>query len=599
MKSDQKTWEERILKAKKVREEWADEFKVQLGRDYFEGRQNPGYPADEWITVNKIYSHLSAQLPLLYSIDPYFYVKVSKSFSIDPQEIAKFEQRGKIRQAYLNYLKKELELKEKARMGILDAHFEYGILKARRASDSKKHPQAGEPILDDAGKPLTGESGPLVYPDALPINERYELCRIHPKDFLFDAEAGPLEDSWKWVAQKLTMTKAAALEDDRYSKAAVKSAKGRQPADKKEKGGIVDTFLNKFAKDDSDDLLDIWEIYNLEKREMLSIAEGADAFLIKPRSLPPGIEKHPFSILRFMLRDDSPYPIPPVSPALDPQKEYSLSRSRLLTHRKRFNRKYEVVTNKLMDPDADMSKLENGDDGTLITVQALGAVQAIQDAPLDQMGLTELSLLNNDMVEIFGTPSSARGVADADSATEASILDKRLEVREGDKLSMVVDWITTIANKLDQLVETHIDKDEAVKIAGPQGEFWQIVRQKDYESINGQFEYTVNLGASQPRLPDIERSQWIAFMSQVVIPFPHILTAPSVMKRMAEMFHIEDDAALEEFRQMGLKIMSGAMPMPGGQGGGASDNPVAAIMGAAMGPMGGNTNGGGAPTVGQ
>jgi hypothetical protein len=606
MASDlQKTWEERISRAKKVREAWAKEFQVEMGRAYFEGRQNPGYPADEWITVNKIYSHLSAQLPTLYSVDPYFYVKLKKSYQCDPAKIAEMEAKGKVRQAMLNYLKGELQLKEKARMGILDAHFEYGILKVRRASDQKKHPHAGEPILDEEGNELKDETGAtMVYPDAIPVNERYELCRIHPCDFLFDEDAGPLEDSWTWLAHHRVMSKADALEDPSFNKKAVRSAKGKPRADtdkkNEQKSGIVERAVNFIrGEKDEDAFLDLHEIYDLKKREFLTYCEDADDLFVAPRSLPPGIEKHPFSILRFTLRDKSPYPIPPVSPALDPQKEYSLSRSRLLTHRKRFNRKYEVVTAKLVDPDQDMSKLENGGDGTMIPVNAPGAVNPIQDAPLDQQGLQELMLLNSDMVEIFGTPAAARGVADADSATEASILDKRLEVREGDRLSMVVDWVLGIARKLDQLVQFHIDKDEAVKITGPQGEFWQVIKESDYQAIAGEFEYGVNLGASQPRLPDIERSQWIAFMSQVVVPFPHILTAPSVMKRMAEMFHIEDDAALEEFRQMGLKIMSGQMPMPGGQGGGPSDNPVAAIMGAAMGPMGGNTNGGGAPTVAQ
>jgi hypothetical protein len=123
------------------------------------------------------------------------------------------------------------------------------------------------------------------------------------------------------------------------------------------------------------------------------------------------------------------------------------------------------------------------------------------------------------------------------------------------------------------------------------------VTKLDYSEIEGEFEYTVNAGASQPRIPEVERAQWIAFMSQVVLPFPQILTAPNVMKRMAEMFGIEDEAALEEFRQLGVKMMSGAMPMPGGQGGGPSNNPVAAVLGQALGPMGGNTNGGGSPMM--
>jgi hypothetical protein len=589
-----KLWGERIMRAKKCRKVWADKMRVDLGMAYYEGDQNPGYAPDEWITVNKMYSHMQAQLPLLYSVDPYFYVKLKKSYQIDPANIEDSERKGTVRQAMLNYLKGELKLKDKARLGIFDAHFKYGVLKTRRASSWKKHPQAGKPVLDDEGKPLADETGPLLYPDTLPVNERYEIARIHPDDFMFDEDSGPLEESWHWVAQHMRMPKSEALENPNYSKKAVKGAQGKKREDdEKKKTGLITRILR--SEDEDETFLDLWEIYDLEKREFLVFAEDAKDLIMEPRPVPKGIERHPFSVLRFTLRDCSPYPLPPVSPAIDPQKEISLSRSRLLTHRKRFNRKYEVDRNKLADPDRDMSKLESGDDGALIEVLALGAVNPIKDAPLDQQNLMELNLLNMDMIEIFGTPGSARGVADSDSATEASILDKRLEVREGDRMSMVVDWITDVARKLDQLVSVHIDRDEAVKITGPQGEFWQTVRETDYEKVDGEFEYGVNLGASRPRLPDIERAQWIAFMSQVVIPFPHILTSPTIMKRMAEMFHIEDEAAIEEFRQLGVKIMSGQMPMPGGQGGGPSDNPIASVLGAALGPSGGNVNGGGAP----
>ena len=120
----QTKWEERIQDAVKVRDEWAKEFRVDMGRDYFEGKQNPGYPEDEWITIPKIYAHLQAQLPFLYSMDPYFYVKLKKSHKkglgrLDEQEfaqvIAEDELKGTVRQGMLNYLKGELKLKSKAR----------------------------------------------------------------------------------------------------------------------------------------------------------------------------------------------------------------------------------------------------------------------------------------------------------------------------------------------------------------------------------------------------------------------------------------------------------------------------------------------------
>jgi len=598
----QKKWEERIQQAKKAHQDWMDESKVELAREYFKGKQNPGYSKDEWITINKIYSHLKARLPSLYAIDPYFYVKLKKSFSPIPADIARFDQKGRGRQAMLNYLKVELELKTKARLSIQDAHFSYGVIKVHFAADEMENPDAEKEIQDDNQQVLLDQEGnPLLEPKTIPINERYVITRIHPDDLIWDVDAGPLEDKWHFLAERIRMTREEAEQDKRFAKRKLDAIQAVADEREKEKSGTFSRFTSFFrgsetnAKDKDEELLTFWEIYDLDHKQWLMIAEGAEVPMIKPTDLAKGVEKHPYGILRFTLPDNSPYPITPVSQMMDPQKEYNLARSRILTHRKRFNRKYEVVQNLLMD-ETEASKLETGDDGTFIMVQAKGAVTPIQDAALDQQSYTELALLNSDIVEIMGNPDHARAIASADSATEASLLDRRLEIREGDDMSLVIDWILVIARKLDQLVQANISRDEAVRIVGPEGENWQMIRESDFQNIEGEFEYSVNVGASSPRLPDIERSQWIAFLSQVVIPFPHILTAPNVMRRMAEMFHIEDEASLEEFRQLGLKIMQGQLPQPGAQGsqaGVSQQNPVSQILGAALGSQGGNTNGGG------
>jgi hypothetical protein len=591
----QKKWEQRIIDAKRVRDQWKEEFKVSLGIDYFEGKSNPGVPETEWININKIYSHLQAQLPKLYSVDPYFYVKVKKSHEIDVARILEFERRGDVRAAMLNYLKVELDLKTKARLAIQDAHFSFGVLKVRRASDLEEHPNAGEPIVDEEGNELNNEETgePLLYPDEIPVNERYEINRIHPDDFLWDEDAGPLPESWGWVASHTQLTVDEALDDPRFSSSAVRAVKPKRKKDEYENRGVVSRFVANQANDE-EDIIDVWEIYDMKKKEWLVIAEDGKKPLIKPRNTPPGIDDHSFAILRFTLRDKSPYPIPPVYNAIDPQREMSLSRSRLMTHRKRFNRKYEVVTSKLVDERDALDALEVGEDGTCIPVMANGAITPIKDAPLDPNNLIEMRLLDNDIVEALGSPDLARGIASADSATEAGILDLRLGIREGDRMSMVVDFVQDTARKLDMLVQFHIDEDEAVKITGPQGEEWRTIRKRDYEPIQGEFEYSVNVGATQPRLPDIERAQLTAFLSQVVIPFPQILTQKAIVKQFAELFHIEDDAFIEALIMLGKQIMGGQLPMPGAQGGGPSNNPVAQIMGMAGGAAGGNANGGGA-----
>jgi len=203
----QETWEWKIGRAKKVRKNWKELFRIEMIKNMLDGKQNPGYPANEWITINKMYSHMKAQLPALYAVDPYFYVKLSRSFSPNPMDIVLWEKRGKIRQNALNYYKTELKLKEKARLAIYDGHYSYGVIKTHYYADLKEHPNAGEQINGDDDIPLVDDSGgPLTYPDYIPTNERYVIDRIHPDDFLWDEDAGPLEDSWSWVAQRIKET---------------------------------------------------------------------------------------------------------------------------------------------------------------------------------------------------------------------------------------------------------------------------------------------------------------------------------------------------------------------------------------------------------
>ena len=585
----QKIWMDRINRAKRKREEWAEQFRVKLAEAFFDGNQNPGFPDGEWITINKIYSQLMAELPGLYSVDPYFYVKTKRSFKPDPQMIAQFEQKAKIRQAYLNYLKGELEMKEKCRLAIQDAHFSYGVLKIHYYTDQVENKDYKKEMEDDEGNVLKDEEGnALTEPEYIPVNERYCLSRVDPEDFLFSADAGPLEDKWPFIAERIRLTKSEAQDDKRLNKSILKTL---QPGDKDKDKSQTQTD----TKNKEDEVFVLWEIYDLKKKQWLIVSEDADAPLREPSPLPKGVECHPYAILRFTLRTKSAYPLPPISQRIDPQKEYCMARSRYLVHRKRFNRKYEVFMGGLTD-ELEADKLEAGEDGTLIRkLTAQPVVTAIQDAPLDQNGWQEINYLSNDLNEISGYGGNARGIADSDSATEADILEKRLNIREGDRLSLVSEWILRAAKKLDQLVQANISRDEAVRITGPQGEMWQAVRPDDYEDIEGEFEYTINVGATSPQLPQLERAQFLALLT-LLGNFPQLMLNPQLMKRVFEMHNVEDEVIIQELMKLAQQMMSGQLPMPGQAGSqpGSPGQPGAGVAGAAMGALGGLFNGGGA-----
>jgi len=600
----QAEWENKIYRAKKVRQNWKDQFRVDLAYEYFEGRQkDPSYSNTDWITINSIYSHVKSQLPALYSADPYFYVKLKRSFHPNPMEIALWEKRGMIRSAYLNYLKGELKLKEKSRICIQDAFFKYGVAKVHYTTESTENPDFGKSMMaEDEITPLIDETSgePLMEPEVIPINGRYNITRILPDDILWDEDAGTLEDDWTWIAQRVRMTLEQAKKNPLYKKQALKSLefKGETEDDElrareeRKKGnnikGRSELFSPTEEKRAENELVSFWEIYNLKKGTWLVIAENGEIPVMEERELPPGVEKHPFAFLFFTRREDSPYPIPRMSQGLDPAREYNRARSDIQKHRKRFNRKYIASKQAFGNDTSEISKLESGDDGTIIMANMTGdsAITPIKDAQLDQMRYQELAYLKAEMIELLGGSSDeARGIAGADSATQAGILDKRLEMKEGDALSMVVDFVTTIARKLDQLVQTHITRDEAIKVVGPQGEFWELVRQDDYTDIDGEYEYSVNVGATIPQLPQVERQSWMAFLG-MAFSNPAMLLSKRLFKKMAELHHIEDEAMLEEIYRIAVGMIKGQIPMgqqQASQAGIGESRPMSAVGGAPAG----------------
>lgn len=569
-KTDAEKWLEKIERAKKVREKWMENFRISLAYEYYEGRQRPAHVSpEEWITLNMIYSSLEGILPSLYSVDPYYYIKLKTTYSPDPATIAGMELKAKIRQAMINYLKGELRLKQKCRLSIKDAFFQYGSVKVHYHADLEENDKAGEPVIGEDGRPALDETGqPIMEADFLPANEAYRLSRIHPQDFLVDEDAGPEDDTVAWKAQRIRMPLDDAKNDKRFVSGVrrdLKATEARQDSDKereqRKKGLAVQD-----KKDQEPDIVVMWEVYDLKKKKWFIVAEGNKEFLLAPDELPEEIDGDPFVDLRFTLRDDSWYPIPPVTQWLDSQREYCETRSKILVHRKRFNRKYELNASAFEDSEKAAADLVTGDDGTvLIKNQPIPGVTPIQDAMLDMQVHTELAYLKQDFGDLAVGANQRGSTQGIDSATEAGILEKRAIVREGDRVALVQDFVVDIGRKIDQCVQAHITRDQAVKVSGPQGDAWEMVKATDYAAIDGEYEYSVNVGSTQAQLPEVERAQFTAVLS-LFANAPQLLTSKRLLTKVCEMHHIHDEAMVDELYQLGQMMMGGAMATPGTQG---------------------------------
>ncbi|MBW2621262.1 MAG: hypothetical protein JRD68_00020 [Deltaproteobacteria bacterium] len=592
----QATWKSRIERAKKVKEFWKTKFQVDKGLDYFEGNQNDTNMSDaEWITINEIYSSVLVELPSIYPADPYFYMRLRRAFTPNPTMILLWEQRGEIRAAMLNYYKDKLKLKDTVRMAVQDAQFAYGVVKIRANIDMEENEGAGEPILNDENLPLLGDDDEILrQPKEIPLSAKYSITRVHHDDFIWDAEAGTPEETWWWLGERVRVTQDALRKDKRFSKSAVDQllAKVSKPNDKndplqqsreqRKKGDVAgghETSGESFDQDGSsspskknlrkgDQIVAYWEITDLRKKEMLAIAEGGVIPLMDATPLPDGVFDYSYEILAFTPRDDSPYPIPAISQGIDLQRAQNETYSMIRTHLKRFNRKYASWKG-AMEPE-EKSKLESGADGTIIMVGGPEDVPVpIKDAPLDQTNLIQISMFANAMIKVLGGQSSeSQGIAGADSASQAIIINRRQSVRENAKTVKVNEFVRNIARKLDMLIQVHLDTPEAIMVNGPQGRFWALVRPQDFEEIEGEYAIETNVGSTVPQLPEMERNSWLSFLG-VIAGQPQLMLSRRLLEKTAEMHHIDDEVLIDELYAVGQMVMKQqAQGGAQGQGGG-------------------------------
>jgi hypothetical protein len=570
-KPEPQKWLDAIKRAQDVKKNWRDRFRVDLAYEYWEGVQRPNnIPADEWITVNLIYSSLAAELPSLYSQDPYYHLKVKRSFSPLPEDAAMFEEKTKLRAAMLNYLKTECNLKTKSRLSIFDAHFQYGIIQVAHENDWVDNPNAGNAMFAEDGTVMfDDQENMLLEPEKYPENESFVVNRIHPDDHLVDEDATPLE--YNWTAIRIRERLEDAKKNEKYRTeardklVATEISEDEKDREKKKKGQVTD------KREKDPDLVVSWQIWDVKNNQHLIVSEGCgEEFLIAPTPLPPGIEGDPFIDLRFVLRPDSWYPLPPVSQWIDSQREYCEARSKVLVHRKRFNRKYEMYSPGFDDDAAAAAKLEIGEDGTvLLKNQPQACVTPINDAPLDQQVHTELAYLRQDFAEL-AVGANQRGAGyGISSATEAGIVEKRSTIREGDRVALVSDFLGEIGRKLDQLVQANLTEEYAIKVTGTTGESWQRVRPQDYQDIMGEFDVTVVVGSHTPQLPEIERAQMMNMLSLLLPNLAVIGMMPQTVKLVMQTFQIGEQqlsTILEEFAAISQQMQAGAVGQPGQQG---------------------------------
>lgn len=568
-------WKNRIDIGLAFQKKWKQDFRVEELDAYWEGFQRPASWTGEFIPINLIYANVKSQLDGL-SWNPSFSVRPARTHIPAPSNLQMLDMQAQLRENTLNYFLSECNAKAELKKCTLDAYPHFGVAKICYKPFHKPHPQAGKGITS-GGYPIMNEEGEEeVYPENELIDEKFYISRRNPSDILLDPYADSIENI-KWVAERISYTPEEFENEPLFNNTSgvdahnILSPSEQSPEElRKRPDGFVARITtggnSSLAgnKDTSfEEVIYVWEIYDIVNRKIFCIVDNTNR-IVREDNFPEWLEEHPYAFLYFNLRRNSAYPIPELYPQLGPQDEYNITRNQIITHRKRFNRKYEVREGTISDN--ELSKFEDPYDGLVIKTQTDGmAIRPIIEPSLDQAVYFDVEMLRKDFMDISGDSIPDSDIAKIEKTGVASLLNQRMQNRKSGKLAAVQEFIQQLGKKMMLLIEHELTLPVAIAINGPTGQAWQGINPDDFTRGLGEFSYEIAVGSLIPRDPDSERSSWIALL-QFIDMNPNIGQSPLLLTKTAKMFGVEDKSLIQEIVNFALASQQQQM-MQGGQPG--------------------------------
>lgn len=570
-------WFDKLEKGKIAKEKWARTFRISDLDKYWEGFQKPSWWQEEsFIPLNIIFANIRTQLDNLTAIEPYFYVKPSRTFKPNPSMLEILDRQAQLREMVLNYFMRANDVNKELRKVYLDAFLYFGVLKVYYEPIIGPNPKAGQPFLDVSGRPIINEETgePELQPDVTLVAEHFKISRRDPKNVIFDPWADSIENI-TWVAERIEYTLEEVKSHPLYkntsnikpSTSRTVSTTGdyeRDEENQRKRGDIARSNIFSTAQrkeGEKEDIVIVWEIYDLVEGKMITIAEGHDLPLME-QDIPPSIDGHPYVFLFFIPRRNSPYPIPDVWHQLGPQDEYNITRNQIIIHRKRFTRKYEMLKDAIEDD--ELAKLREPYDGMVIKKKSTErALIPIEDPGLDQAVYFDVEMLRRDFFDIAGMLQEAE-LAKIEKATTASIVNETIESKKRGKRLLVKEFLEDMAKKLMLLIANEMTLPQAIAITGDMGYEWQIINPNELRD-GGEFMYEVSPTSMLPRSPEVERQQWLAFL-QIVSATPYIATSEILLRKTAKLFQFEDELMIQELINVAKAMIKDRM-LNGGQPG--------------------------------
>lgn len=513
---------------------------VDFAVDVYRGESKPDWWCEEdpWVHVGKLKAAVRAALPSLMYANPRFKVYPAAKDMVDGQDVA--YERAKAKELWLNHIWGEAEGMTHSRLGIQNAFFSMGAMKAGYLCDLQDDEKrgvfardevTGEYVLGPDGDPelergeyLTDEEGerirdeygiPVLHPGRL-TKEKWFIEVVDPKMLLFDVESGADYFQHRFIIEEWVRPLLEVKADPRFSSAvrkkltATESVRGENTARKSIFDDSTTVAPDRVASEKDEERIRGYDIYDFTNNRYLVLADsgsGLDDDFVLEDAMPQGMEHGPFRFLKYTEDIGSEwYPIPDALDMALMNQEYNITRSQMMIHREHTKSRYlELPQAFEVDgavADEERAKWAHGPDGCAIKVSGPNVLLPAPKAQIDGTFMSAVPNIAADFNEVGGMPGEMRGVSDAESATQASILASGAEIRNSDRRdNQVQKWLCDVAKMLLMSGQANAELDSVVmeKVEEATGVVPFRAVKLTPEELQGEFEVTVEIGSTSQK----------------------------------------------------------------------------------------------------
>jgi hypothetical protein len=494
-------------------------------------------------------------------------------------------------------------LKRSGKLALLQAFFRIGVLKAVYDPKLEPNPRKGELIYatDEEGvaqrdaegnpvvkqDPLTGE--PMTEPEVVLTDEAYRWAYVDARHLLLPDE-GADSQRWTWIGEQILLPLAEAKTDTRFPLA----LRDQFTSNTSGNEGRAGAFAH-LKSVQEDELFRYTEIYDRIGKRLIIWADGQnfeDFLLDDP--LPPGLEDHPYSLLclgdPILGPTPNPWPLPFTRAWLDPQREYNIARQQVQEGGKRSARKMCYEDQTFADADEAVKFMQDPSDMTGVKVNDITRPPIIVASPdINPAIYKGIPLLMNDWRVITGQTGARLSSPDADTATEATYVERAANLRDADAQDLVNDWLSEAGGKMLQLLQGTLTLGLWIKMRGFSDKeflkfaerYWQIPQERllvmlqampqlkpilmarfgeerwqriTREELTFEADVSVAPGSMRPRNLDLERRNWFDFL-KILGQFPQLALSRELLQETAAKFEGINERMLDELQALAQKMV--------------------------------------------